>query len=344
MDFSPPTAKGVSEVIATGGDSRPLRTLEDVAGQEIHVRRSSSYRESLDALNELLLAGSLEPVKIVDTPEYLEADDLLELVHAGTVPATVVDSYLADFWGQVYKGVVFHREVPLARDREIGWAVRKDMPALMGHIEAFVKEHKAGTLYGNILINRYLKDASRIHNPRAEADQKRFEKAWPLFKKYGEMYQFDPIFLTAVGYQESRLDQSTRSGAGAVGIMQIKPSTASDPNVGISDISTMENNIHAGAKYLAFLRERYFSGPELDEFNRYSLTLAAYNAGPGNILKMRSRAPSMGLDANLWFGEVEVVTARHIGREPVTYVSNIAKYVYAFHLAAAQMELKENGQ
>jgi membrane-bound lytic murein transglycosylase MltF len=292
----------------------------------------------------MLEGDGLAPVTIVDAPEYLEADDLLELVHAGAIPATVVDSYLADFWGQVYTNVLFHRDVPVVRDRQIGWALRKNMPQLMGHVEAFVKEHKAGTLYGNILINRYLKDAKRLQNPRGEADQKRFEKAWPLFQKYGEMYNFDPIFLTAVAYQESRLEQNTQSRAGAVGIMQIKPSTAADPNVGIHDISTMENNIHAGTKYLAFLRERYFSGEEIDSFNRYYLTLAAYNAGPGNIRKMRGRAPSMGLDPNRWFGDVEVVTARHVGREPVTYVSNIAKYYYAFQLSAAQLELKKQGE
>jgi membrane-bound lytic murein transglycosylase MltF len=136
----------------------------------------------------------------------------------------------------------------------------------------------------------------------------------------------------AIGYQESQLDQSKRSRAGAVGVMQIKPSTAADTNVGITGVDQLENNIHAAAKYLAFLRDRYFSNPEIDDFNRDFLTLAAYNAGPARVRQLRNEAEVDGLDPNVWFGEVEQVAARRIGRETVRYVSNIAKYEFAYRL------------
>src|SRR3546814_4263067 len=67
-----------------------------------------------------------------------------------------------------------------------------------------------------------------------------------LFQEYGDRYGFDWLMVGAQGYQESKLDQSARSKAGAIGIMQLLPSTAVDPNVGIPDITTERNNIHAG--------------------------------------------------------------------------------------------------
>src|SRR3546814_7013121 len=77
----------------------------------------------------------------------------------------------------------------------------------------------------------------------------------------------------AQGYQESKLDQSARSKAGAIGIMQLLPSTAADPNVGIPDITTERNNIHAGVRYLRFLRDRYFSEPQMSDFDRVAFKI-----------------------------------------------------------------------
>src|SRR3546814_12078790 len=91
--------------------------------------------------------------------------------------------------------------------------------------------------------------------------------------------------IGAQGYQESRLDQSARSHAGAIGVMQLLHSTAADPNVDIPDITTERNNVHAGARYLRFLRDRYFSDPQISDFARVVFSFAAYNAGPGHIPK-----------------------------------------------------------
>src|SRR3546814_7851793 len=109
------------------------------------------------------------------------------------------------------------------------------------------------------------------------------------------------LMVGAQGYQESKLDQSARSKAGAIGIMQLLPSTAADPNVGIPDITTERNNIHAGVRYLRFLRDRYFSEPQMSDFDRVAFSFAAYNAGPGNVAKARRLAAKMGLDPDVWF-------------------------------------------
>ncbi len=150
--------------------------------------------------------------------------------------------------------------------------------------------------------------------------------------------------LAALAYQESGLDQSVRSNAGAVGIMQVLPSTAADPNVGIPDITTMENNIHAGTKYLRFLRDRYFSDPAVDDFNQTLFSFASYNAGPARVRQLREEASRTGLDPNVWFGNVEHVAAKRVGRETVQYVSNIAKYYVAYKLSKRHLETHGDGQ
>lgn len=329
-DFATPFTDDVREVIVTGPAGPELSGLDDLAGTEIHVRMTSSFRDSLDALNADFAARGLEPVRIEPAPEYLETEDLLELVDAGVLPATVADEHIAGFWDDALDHITVHSDLPIREGGAIAWAVRRDAPGLTEVVSEFAREHRVGTLTTNVLLNRYLRDNTWARSPVAGEDQARFEAVAEPFQTYGEMYGFKPLMLTALAYQESRLDQTRRSRAGAVGVMQIKPATAADKNVGISRIDTLENNIHAGTKYLAFLRDRYFSGPEIDPFDRTMLTFAAYNAGPARVAELRKEAGEMGLDPNIWFGNVENVAARRIGRETVRYVSNITKYYIAY--------------
>jgi membrane-bound lytic murein transglycosylase MltF len=151
-----------------------------------------------------------------------------------------------------------------------------------------------------------------------------------LFEKYGGQYDFDPLMLAAQGYQESTLDQSKRSHVGAIGVMQVMPATGKELKVG--DINEIEANIHAGTKYMDQLMSRYFKDADFREQDRTLFAFAAYNAGPGNIRKMRAEAERRGLDPNRWFNHVEIVTAEKIGMEPTTYVRNIFKYYVSYKL------------
>ena len=77
---------------------------------------------------------------------------------------------------------------------------------------------------------------------------------------------------------------------------------------------------------------QYFPDARFDEQNRTLFAFASYNAGPGNIARMRKEAAKRGLDPDRWFNHVEVVTAEKIGMEPVTYVRNIFKYYVSYRL------------
>ncbi len=276
--------------------------------------------------------------------EHLETEDLLEIVAAGILPFTVIDNHLADCWTGVFDGLVAHPDLALNTGGQIAWALRQDTPELMAMVNDFVGSIRRGSLTGNVLLRRYLRDNRWVHNPAATADRRRFEQHIDLFREFGDRYEFDWLMLTALAYQESRIDQSARSPAGAIGIMQLMPATAADPVVGIPDISTARNNIHAGTRYLRWLTDVHLDEPELDDFNRMMFAFAAYNAGPRNLNRIRSRAEEMGLDPNVWFGNAEMAAARIIGRETVTFVKNIAKYYFAFRLIVAEIEARERAR
>ena len=212
----------------------------------------------------------------------------------------------------------------------LAWAVRNDSPELLAEVNAFVKVVRKGTMLGNILIKRYYGSTKWIDNVYSETGRERYRETIDLIQRYADLYEFDALMLTAQAYQESKLDQSTRSPAGAIGIMQVLRSTAADPNVDIPNIDEAEQNVHAGAKYLRFLRKRYFSSDEIAPLDRILFSFAAYNAGPRAIRRARQLATDMGFDPNVWFGNVEVAAARTISREPVVYVRNIYKYYIAY--------------
>ncbi len=136
--------------------------------------------------------------------------------------------------------------------------------------------------------------------------------------------------MAAQGYQESTLDQNVKSPVGAIGVMQVMPPTGKELNVG--DISEIDANIHAGVKYMRFMIDRYYEDEPMDNLNKALMTFASYNAGPGRVRQLRREAKERGLDPNVWFGNVERVASERIGRETVTYVSNIFKYYVAYKL------------
>jgi membrane-bound lytic murein transglycosylase MltF len=137
--------------------------------------------------------------------------------------------------------------------------------------------------------------------------------------------------LAAQGYQESQLQQEARSPVGAIGVMQLMPTTGTEMKVG--DIHVIEPNIHAGAKYMDLLMTKYFPDAQFSEGNRPLFAFASYNTGAGNIARMRKEAAKRGLDPDKWFNNVEVVVAEKIGLETTTYVRNIYKYYVSYRLS-----------
>ena len=341
VDFSDPYFKGVNEILVTGPAAPQIKTVEDLTDKEVHVRASSSYYASLQSINAKFKKAGKKPMKLVLADEYLEDEDLLEMMNAKLIPMIIIDSHKGEFWKQIFTDLILHPDIKVREGGQIAWAVRKNSPKLKEVINGFMKKHRRGTLMGNILFKRYLKSTKWVQNSLSDEEMQRFKEAVQFFKKYAEMYDFDWLVVTAQAYQESRIDQSKRSPAGAIGVMQLLPSTATDRNVGIQNIEEIENNIHAGVKYLRFIVDRYYAKEPMDRLNKGLFAFASYNAGPAKVAKLRKEAREMGLDPNVWFRNVEIVAAKRIGRETVQYVSNIYKYYIAYRLIVDQLTLKK---
>jgi membrane-bound lytic murein transglycosylase MltF len=266
------------------------------------------------------------------------------MVNAGLIPSVIVDSHKAVFWREIFDNITLHPDIAVRTGGEIAWAFRKNSPKLRNIVREFIKGHRKGSRMGNILLKRYLKKNDWVRNATSPEELKKYRATVGVFRKYADQYGVDFLMTIALAYQESTLDQSKHSQAGAVGIMQILPSTASDKNVGIPDIENLENNIHAGTKYLSFLHNRYFYDSKIDELNQMLFVLASYNAGPSKIAQLRKEADKAGFDPNIWFNNVEVVAAKRIGRETVQYVSNIYKYYTAYKLISNREKLVEKAK
>lgn len=336
VDFSIPSTKPLSEILITGPSAPAVSSIDDLSGKTVFLRRSSSYYESVELLNERLASEGKAPVKIELISELLEDDDLIEMVDGGLMPWAIVDDYKVQLWDGVFTNLTVRDDIVFREGGRIAWAFRKESPKLAEAVNAFLRKNREGTLIGNVLRNRYIRDFDWAANALNKDDYERLQALIDIFKKYGEQYEIEYLMAAAQGYQESRLDQSVRSHAGAVGIMQLLPSTAKDPKVDIPNIHEVDANIEAGMKYLDYLRTRYFDDPAIDSRNQLLLALGAYNAGPARMISLRRKAEQQGYDPNVWFDNVEIIAANEIGRETVQYVANIFKYYLAYSMSLHQ--------
>jgi membrane-bound lytic murein transglycosylase MltF len=274
VDFSRPFTSKVRELLVTGPTAPEINSLEDLAGQEIIVPAASSYFESLATLNKRFAADGLEEIRITPSDPRLEIEDILEMMNAGLLPMTVADDHRLRLWSQVFENLVVHDDISFRENGQNAMAMRKQSPQLKELLDGFARENRVGTLTTNILINRFMKNTRWARPALARQPFRRFEQLAGLFRTYGARYDFDWLMLASFAFQESGFDQDARSHVGAIGVMQVMPATAADRAVGISDIEILENNIHAGTKYLDRLRDHYFSDEAIDPTERMLFTMA----------------------------------------------------------------------
>jgi membrane-bound lytic murein transglycosylase MltF len=330
VDFGPSLYPGTEELVITGPAAKGIKSFDDLAKAGLYVSPSSPYFEHLQALNARRKSQGKQPVPITKAAESFEDYDLLERVNAGAIKAIIVDSHKAVYWEKVFDEIEVHRDLSVHSGNQIAWAIRKNSPELMQSITAFGNTVKKGSLLGNILLKRYFGSNGWLNNTEEDKDRERYEKIVKIIKRYSGKYDFDWTLIAAQAYQESQFDQSKRSPAGAVGVMQLLPSTAADKAVGIPDISTLENNVHAGVRYLHWLQKTYYSDQTLEPLDRMLFSFAAYNAGPGNMRKARRYTKQLDFDPNRWFNNVEIGMFRAVSGEPASYVRNIYKYYLTY--------------
>jgi membrane-bound lytic murein transglycosylase MltF len=337
-DFTVPTKADVKQIVVTGPGAPDLASLDDLSGKDVSVRAGGIEFQSLEKLNETFQQQGKAPVRIRSVPATLEDEDILEMANAGLLPIVVVNEFYADFWKQLLPNVKPYPQLAVREEGALAWAVRKNSPRLLALLNPIVKANAEGTLFGNSVLRKYLKDTKVVKNATSSAELQKFNDLVSIFRRYSDQYGVDYLLMMAQGYQESRLDQQAKSQVGAIGVMQLMPATGKDMRVG--DITQVDPNIQAGVKYMRFMMDQYFKDEPMDRLNKGLFAFASYNAGAGRIRQLRREAAAKGLDPNVWFNNVERVVAARIGRETVTYVSNIYKYYVAYTMVVEEAEEK----
>ncbi|MEM1274975.1 MAG: transglycosylase SLT domain-containing protein [Pseudomonadota bacterium] len=338
VDFATPFTNADQESLILGPASPPISRIDDLAGHEVVVREDASYFETLTGLNARFVEEGKAPIEISRADPRLATEDLMQMVDAGLLPMTVADGFHTTLWTQVLENLTTDEALVLHEGGEIAHALRQNSPELKELLSAFAETFQVGKEVPNILLKRYTEAGDWVAHALERDPFRKLDETKALFQKYGEEYGFDWLMLACFALQESGFDQKARNPSGAVGIMQVLPSTATDKSVNVKNIETLEGNIHAGSKYLSVLRSTYFDDPGLDPFEQMLFTMAGYNAGPNRINRLRKEAAKKGLDPNRWFGNVELVVGAKVGREPVKYVGNIYKYYIAYSRTLDQLE------
>lgn len=331
VDFTLPYLSNINEVLVSDRNQPAPTRLEDLAGAKIVVVRGSSYASHVQQFNQGLLYRGLPPMEVIQAEPELEMEDLLEMVNAHLIRYTVADEHIASLWSEVLPNIRVQKKFIFHYNGQIGWAVRKNTPELKAALNTFIRSQaKPGKLLSNILYKRYFENTRWIRSPLKQTTIKRFHCYRSYFELFADFYDLSWSLLAAVAYVESGLDPHKKSPAGAVGLMQIKPSIGR--MLGITHITKPYNNIHAGAAYLAWLRDNYYNSPVYSIDDQINFTLAAYNAGPTRIRRLQREAKKAGLDPFKWFYNVELIARKRIGQETVNYVTKVRKTRTAIHL------------
>ena len=335
VDFTQPILTDAQLIVVTNKDAPPITSLQDLSGKRIVANKTRlPYQLLLDESQKLKQAGK-PGINIVESDPQLLDEDLLEMTDAGLIPATACWNKKAEIWSAVLPNLKLNSGAVLKSGGNLAWAMRKNSPQLKAELDAFFKTHREGTLFGRIMAQRYL-SVKAIKHSTSQQELLKFRSYVKYFKKYSDQYDFDYLMIAAQAYQESMLRQELVSPRGAVGIMQVMPRYAAARPINIPNVRNAEQNIRAGTKMLAHITDTYFNDPGITRMNKTLFTFAAYNAGPGRIVRLRRSAQNEGLDPNKWFGNVELVAAKDIGQETVQYVSKIYKYYVAYKMTKEQ--------
>ena len=323
IDFTVPYQK-VNDVIVTRKELAKIPWK----GKSFHVQKNSSYQKFLMAQGNL--------VKVNEIDANFNAADLIEFISLKKYDYTLVNSFWAETISKGFENLTIIKDKSFRKNVEISWAVRKNNNTLLKELNHFLPKVKKGSYLGNLLNYKYFYDIGKINSKDFDIKTSTLSKFDKELKKYAKIFKFDWRLIAGLCYQESRFDPKIINEWGAIGLFQIKQMTANEPYINIKEISgekNYENNIHAGVKYLAWIKNRYFdSRPQMTEQARLRMMLAAYNAGPRRVLQAINKAEKMGLDPNKWFRNIELAMLKLGYPEPVVYVSEINKRYVSYDL------------
>lgn len=314
-------------------EKQMIRDQVELIGQEIHVRKSSSFVSRLQNLSEEM-GGD---VIIVEEPGNVEVENLIHRVAVGDIKYTVADENVAKLNATYHKNLDI--ETPISFSQRIAWGVRQNSVQLLQAANTWLAQMKKEVPFYTI-YDRYFKSSKaslrRVHSDYSTLVGHQLSPYDSLIKKGALELGWDWELLAALIFQESKFNPIADSWVGAKGLMQLMPATAKQ--FGATDPEDPQQGISAGVKYLKWLEE--FWQPKVpDDEERVKFILGSYNVGQGHVLDARKLSTKYGKDSTIWDDHVAfyllkksepefyndpVVSSGYCrGREPVHYVEEI---------------------
>ena len=221
----------------------------------------------------------------------------------------IVAVHVSDSIPQTYAGAV-SLSMPF---RDYAWAVRREDHSLLHQVNMWLGLVTRGEEFAD-MERRFFRsyDLSSYIDNGTRTD--RISPYDDIVKRRSRLLGWDWRLLSAVIFKESRFSMGARSRRGAVGLMQVKPSTAAV--YGVYDLFDPEENVKAGTMFLRQIQKRY-TAMGFDSVNVVKFTLAAYNAGESRIEDCINFTLDQGLDFTDW--EV-VASAIPLMADPEYYV------------------------
>ena len=307
----------------------PINSLLDLSGQDVCVSRFKDIKALLDA-NQTLIKSGKKPINIYQDKHALDDEDFLQMLNAGLISNTFVANWKAQLWKPYFTNLQLNEQTTSPGGSPGDLVVSTGDKNLADDVLSFASSPDIEDALKIYRKNQFNQRKGALKSPVTPEEWGRFESMINFFRQYGHQNQLDPLFLASLGFQESMLNQSAVSPTGAIGVMQLLPSTGD--SLGVGNIRLLEPNIHAGAKYMSSLLYALSIEGDLSDAERNFFGVAAYNAGPNNIRKARDLAKTMGFDPNKWFDNVEMATAKLFGIETFLYVRSVYKYYVVYDI------------
>ena len=299
-------------------ESNLLRNQLDLAGKTVYVQKGSIFYDRLQSLSDEI--G--DSINVVELPNY-ETEQLIKLVAEGEIEYTVCDEIVGLVNQTYFSNIDVNTAISFPQN--LAWAVRKGDDELRNSINSWLTGFKKTAKY-KYIFNKYFKNsrsANIVHSDYYAINSGKVSEYDNIFKKESKLIDWDWRLLASLVYQESHFNANVKSWAGAYGLMQLMPSTAS--RFGVDTSSTPEQNIEAGVKFIMWL-DGILKDKVQDKEERVKFILASYNVGLGHILDARRLAKKYGKDPNVWEGNVDYFILNK--SNPEYYKDPVVKYGY----------------
>lgn len=289
----------------------------ELVGKPIYVRENSAHYHRLKNLEEEI--G--EQLNIVEIPGFMTAYEIMEKVNNGEYEYAIVDENQAKINQSEFPDLDI--STPVSLPIRTGWAVRKSSPELLNAVNKWIENmHDQVDYY--VIYNKYFKNRRFFKN---RMGSQFFSKNSGQISPYDEIVKkhakgYDWRFISSVIYQESQFIADTSSWVGAVGLMQLMPSTAKA--FGVKNPHDPEESISAGVEYLDYLMDFWKQIP--DSVQRMKFALASYNCGMAHVLDAQRLAEKYDYDPTVWDDNVEIYIRKL--SKPQFFTDPVVKFGY----------------